>query len=211
MAIKRLRDLPKELDFGGIVGVATITDCVSESTREINKDFDFFVGKEEKKAPVEILERNFLEEMEGIVVFENSERELSEDHKKDLMALDELRSRLCEEFEKKEEQLLTANSQIELLVQTQNRDSKELIDFGKTIRNQEQQLEAKELEYDTATEVIFRLSNQVGSLQAKLQQAKDGINDIEIYSDCNCDPHARLEDIKMKAREILEIINKEVA
>ena len=126
--------------------------------------------------------RNFLDEMEGIVVFENSERELSEDHKKDLMALDELHSRLCEEFEKKEEQLLTANSQIELLVQTQNRDSKELIDFGKTIRNQEQQLQAKD-------EEIKELNEKIG---------KDNVVDYHYHRKREFELLKEIEELKNK-------------
>lgn len=128
-----------------------------------------------------------------------------------------------------EQQLLTANSQIELLVQ-RNKELKVRIS-GRELEyetacevlfEKEQQLQAKEEEIKELTKVVkmYResdfqetvtdLENNNKSLQAKLQQAKEG---LEFYAKAKHFEEHSHYDIMLewgeKARETLEMINKE--
>lgn len=115
----------------------------------------------------------------------------------------ELDLKLCKAFEEKKEALLTANSQIILFAQR----NKEL----------KVRISGRELEYETACEVLFEKEQQLKakdeenkSLQAKLQQAKEG---LEFYAKAKHFEEHSYYDIMLewgeKARETLEMISKE--
>ena len=152
--------------------------------------------------------RNFLDEMEGIVIFENSKINISEDHKNDLMALDEIHSRLCEEWEAKEEALLTANSQIEVLVQ-RNKELKEALEKAEEVISERLESYNNKLPIGTFTEHgIYAGIVKGKKVYVKLKDEPKQLTWEEAVEACKDKGHLPTKEELMLIYVNIDIINK---